>query len=236
MKKILILTTALIALTQPLFAHVHLESGAYDSNGSGGIDPGDKLALYQSDNSFPALYTGYTLALAYAQTGNYAGYYAGGLTFTVLSTNELAGGDSSYGDIAPLTGSYIEMRLISVTRTDGGAGTFAFWETGSSSPTFALVAGATPVGIMQWNLTQSTADPFGHIHGRQFTVDAPGTYEVVFQLFDTSGSPNHTPSDPFTVTFSAVPEPSALLLLGLAGLVAQFGLRQRKSAASIRKA
>ncbi len=219
MKNLLLIGSALAALTSTLSAHVHLEAGVFDSNGSGAINAGDQLTLFQSDSSFPAPYVSYTKELALAAAGTYAGYYAGGLTFTVLSTNELAGGDSSYSDIAPLSGSYVEMRLLSVTETGGGAGTFAFWEASAVAPTYSLAAGATPAGVMQWNLTQTTGDPFGHIHGRQFTVTAPGTYEVTFQLFDTSVSPIHAPSDPFTVTFTAVPEPSSLLLVGAGGVV-----------------
>ena len=70
------------------------------------------------------------------------------------------------------------------------------------------------------------ADPFGHLHGRNFTATVPGDYVVGFKLFDNSGNGTgggaiHTPSATLNIRFSAVPEPSVgvLLALGAAGLV-----------------
>lgn len=52
------------------------------------------------------------------------------------------------------------------------------------------------------------ADPFGHIHNRSFTTDQPGTYTVSYVIKDTSGL--QADSQPFTVSYSAVPEPGTL--------------------------
>lgn len=75
----------------------------------------------------------------------------------------------------------------------------------------------------------SGADPYGHIHGRSFTVDAPGAYSVAFVLHDLNNKVSD--SAPFTVTYNAVPEPAAWLSLaaGAAGL--GFALHRRRRAA-----
>jgi hypothetical protein len=49
-----------------------------------------------------------------------------------------------------------------------------------------------------------SADPFGHIHGRRYTLDRPGFYTLGLRVVDTSthghgteGAPHHSPSDLF---------------------------------------
>lgn len=70
----------------------------------------------------------------------------------------------------------------------------------------------------------SGADPYGHIHGRSFTVDAPGTYSIGFVLHDLNGAAGD--SAPFTVSYSAVPEPSVCLLIAVGAGCAFFARRR----------
>jgi hypothetical protein len=118
------------------------------------------------------------------------------------------------------------MRLESVAGPAGG--TFAFWEDGATTPTAGLAVGEMPPAPLQWALTDlggaprsPTEDPFGHIHGRQFTATTPGLYTVTFRLVDTStfgpdGGPIHAESGLYSIEFLAVPEPGTLALLALA--------------------
>jgi len=73
----------------------------------------------------------------------------------------------------------------------------------------------------------TVTDPYGHLHGRSWTASVEGTYTVDYIIRDTSGQ--HGDSAPFTVTYSAVPEPASVVLIGSAiGLLA---LARRRRAA-----
>jgi len=72
----------------------------------------------------------------------------------------------------------------------------------------------------------AVSDPYGHIHGRSWTANQPGTYTVDYILHDASGQ--HPDSAPFTVTYGAVPEPGTAALL--AGGLAALGLVRRRLA------
>ena len=73
----------------------------------------------------------------------------------------------------------------------------AFWkENDEFAPTATDKIFSVPTGTLngthRFNLTQSPeeggweSDPFGHFHGRRFTVNKPGLYTVGVQLIDTS--------------------------------------------------
>jgi hypothetical protein len=58
------------------------------------------------------------------------------------------------------------------------------------------------------NIGEPGADPYGHIHGRQFTTSKMGTYTVGFRIIDIStngagGGPIHLPSDVLLMRFQA---------------------------------
>ncbi len=80
----------------------------------------------------------------------------------------------------------------------------------------------TPDGLpggFTWNDVNgpnTAIDPYGHVHGRSFTVDTPGDYTVSYVLHDASGQ--QPDSQPFVVSYSAVPEPGAAALFALAGV------------------
>lgn len=172
----------------------------------------------------------YALQLKYNSGANKygaAGYlWDGNLTFTALSLEE----DNDSG-----AGSFLQVRLLSVTGPSGA--TFTFWERNATSPTHVAATGSSNLGYL-WNLTTGTpgstppADPGGQVHGRRFAVNQPGEYTATFQVIDYFGATTgNQPSMPLTLSFIAViPEPgtgSALLLAGACWLATR---RRRRSA------
>lgn len=221
MKKILILAALLAVSTLRAQDHGHINAGA--SGGTLIIDNyddfiGHKVALNYVPLDYVYPGTGTNLA-------KYAGYFQGNVTFTVLAATSANAGPEPN---APALGSYIHLQLVSVSGPDGGS--FGFWESGAPAPTYSMLADAGG-GADLWRLSNNNGvagtDPFGHIHGRRFTVDTPGEYVVGFRLVDLStngpgGAPIYgNPSEVYYFAFSAVPEPATgvLLLLGLGAVV-----------------
>ncbi len=85
---------------------------------------------------------------------------------------------------------------------------------------------STPNGTGTPGNVTAVTNPFGHIHGRVFTADQEGTYTVNYVLHDLAG--NQADSAPFSVTYSAVPEPASLALL--AGSAATLAFIRRRTA------
>ncbi len=213
-----VMLAAMMVQTVIFAADTHLNAGAV------GQSQGDRLVF--SNGADFAASSGYTRELTFSETGDYAGYYAGNITFTVLPTT-LDNGGPVPG--APAPGSFIMAGIQSVDGPAGGA--FAFWDDDATAPTIQYEVGydaVTPTTL--WSVSDSSlgagaagADPFGHIHGRSFTATVPGDYTIGFKLFDVSvngagGGPIHTPSDTLLIRFSAVPEPSTAGLLAAGAL------------------
>lgn len=134
--------------------------------------------------------------------------------------------DDGYPSPAPL-GAQVWLKMTIISAPDDAG--FSFWENGAVSPTHTLLAGDTSDSFSfilsepaSFGIPADQQDPYGHIHGRAFTVTTPGDYLIGFQLFDASGlgsggGPLIASSPVYEFQFTAVPEPGAFLLalLGL---------------------
>jgi hypothetical protein len=211
----------------------HIEAGAM------GTTQGSQL--YFENGATYVAGSGYLQRMTLATTGRYAGYVNTSITFTALS--RLGGAEEASPNAAAL-GSFLELGIVSVQGPTGGA--FQFWEGtgqggGAGWNVSYEVGYSVSTPTFTWDLSNpATAgdpgeDPYGHLHGRRFTVTgAQGTYTVGFQIVDTSvngagGGPIHTPSETYYVEFNAVPEPSEYA--AMAGVtLAGFALWRRRKA------
>ena len=185
------ITLATLSLTFTANAqdHGHINAGSETQL------PGSKL-IFANGADF-ATNTLYVKTLTFTNGARYAGYFQGNTTVTVLAaTPEFAGPEP----FAPALGSYLFAQLASLEGPEGGE--FGFWEAGATAPTFSIKAGET--GTNLWRITEANGspgtDPYGHIHGRRWTLTKPGLYAVGFRMFDLStngdaGGPIHTPSE-----------------------------------------
>lgn len=182
---------------------VHAQGHAHLYIGAVGTNPGDALTFDNASDL--GTNSGYVFTLNYTNAGTYAGFYAGNITLAVLAATAENGSSSPFH---PAPGSLIYAELTAVNGPTGGE--FAFWDVGATSPTFSLATGSTGTNI--WKLGQNDGapgtDPFGHIHGRQFTATRPGIYIVTFRALDLStngidGAPIHTPSESIQMYFQA---------------------------------
>jgi PEP-CTERM motif len=234
-------------------AHEHLPAGFLDTNGNNTADAGEPLRLVNAPSS------GATFHMLMRPAGQrYAGYYSldeqpraafpnDYFTFTALSDGQAELADPRHA----ATGSYIWMEITSVTGPAGGS--FGFWDIDSdnpdlgwsythTTPTVSFLANE-PAGGFKFVLSEPLdlpvgpgEDPYGHIHNRGFTTDTPGTYTIGFTLHDlsTNGPGDgsiHAPSQTYYLTFVAVPEPSTLALLVLAGVGAILFAHRRRAKA-----
>lgn len=189
--------------TLPGRADTHLFAGALGTNQN------DKL-FFSNGSSFDATLSSFALPQILRTNGLNTGYYRGdNVTFTALAgtiPNGLANGHAALG-------AQLAVQVVSVTGPTGGS--FAFWE-GDGESDLGDITFSVPVGItngtnylvISENNGEPGADPYGHIHGREFTTSAPGTYLVGLRVIDLStngvgGGPIHTPSNILPVRFQA---------------------------------
>jgi len=143
------------------------------------------------------------------------GCFVGLLTFTT----EIETANVKTLDI---TSSYNpEVQLISVDGPEGAL--FSFWENNSITPTWSRMTG--------WR--QATTDrpsfpvalnAYGHIHGRAFTTDRPGSYTVVFRINNILFS-----SADYRLTFKAVSPPPLSIRMKDGNVVISFRKRTASS-------
>ena len=203
----------------------HINAGAFNTN--------QGSQLYFGNGASYVNTSGYTRSLNYSNSGQFASWFnSSSPTFTAAAQTTNNGATPAL--YAAAYGSFLQLRIETVASGPLG-GTFAFWEDGNSTttPTFNLNVGQTVTTGNLLDLSDASigagtvgADPYGHLHGRRYAVSLPGDYLVGFRIIDTSinglnGEPIHTDSDLFLLTFRAVavPEPTALALVGL-GIVA----------------
>jgi hypothetical protein len=194
----LLASAALCAAKTRAQDHGHLNVGAASQTA------GSKLTF---DNG--ADFAGnYVKTLTFTNAGKFANLFQGNITLTALHSTDAFGQPVPGG---PAPGAFILAEIVSVDGPAGGE--FQFWETNSTSaPAISIPAGATNAAF-KFDLSEAAlgagqpgSDPFGHIHGRRFTVTKPGLYSVGFRAWDVSsngpgGGAIHTPSEVLHVYF-----------------------------------
>ncbi|NOS72307.1 MAG: hypothetical protein HOP33_20580 [Verrucomicrobia bacterium] len=173
---------------------------------------------FNNDYAFAAETSGFVLTLDY-NTNTYAGYYiTAGILNNVAFTSE---GDESITH--PVDGTQVRVRFVAVSGPPGGS--FGVWDVAgfgngnnSTTLTFSLPVGTTNGNnsvLVSENSGEPFADPYGHIHGRQFSATKPGLYLLTVQAYDAShngagGGPLHTPTSLLSIYFQAGPAISAI--------------------------
>ena len=199
------LAGALLAAATTAAAHEHLAAGANSTS------PGSPLifvnaADYASDS-------GYVFGLDAGDSGSpYEGwYYTGDLVLAALAATPNYGGPEAQ---AAAVGSHLEAVLETVQGPLGA--NFGFWETQQDGMDSTNLTWTVPVGLTNGTnhiVVSETdgspgSDPYGHIHGRIYSVDKPGLYTIGFRFVDTStngpgGGPIQSPSDRFYLYLQA---------------------------------
>lgn len=174
--------------------HLHFVAGTATPT------PGAKLLAVNS-NDF-VLDTGYVRTMTLAASGPQAGHWRVSHPFIV------AGATPPPEEGAPALGAWIHMGMVSVSGPAGGE--IGYWEVGATAPTIRLRVDET--GTNLWHISENDgspgSDPYGHIHGRNFTATKPGLYIIGFRFVDLStngigGGALHVPSDIIPVAFQA---------------------------------
>jgi hypothetical protein len=186
MKKLLLPALILATWAHP---HDHVEVGQSSQNpGQLGLDgPGYQLALFVPKGE---PFSGYAPNFP-------GGYFADELTFT-----------TEVNALNPANGSDPVIELVSVIGPAGAV--FSFWESGSTTPTWSRPS--------IWTQTESDRPSFPvilggetHAHGRIFTADRPGDYQIILRARDKNNF--FSPSTNFTMTFHAqLPPPLSIRL------------------------
>lgn len=209
--------------------HDHLIAGAQ------GTTQDDKL-IWVNEAQF-AVESGYVSKLIYTNGGPYSNTYNREMSFVALARTAPNGGPVTN---AAALGAILRGEIVSVNGPAGGV--FSFWETNSTTrvAAFSIPVGMTNTSLMfdltaseKWEGASPMADPFGHIHGRRFSVNKPGLYTVSLRLIDGStngidGNPIHRPSDLLSVNFEAVLSVGSILRTGTVNRVsfkAEPGMR-----------
>jgi hypothetical protein len=195
----LLLGSALVALASGAWAqdHGHLYIDAYSTNAGS--------QLYFGNGNLFNPTSGFVKTLFFTNAGRFAGKYWGNVTtLTGRSHNEDAH-PGDYGTNAAAPGSLLFFQIAHVQGPAGGA--FEFWENGATTPTVTVPSGTGATNLIR--VTDQGGgkpgdDPWGHIHGRRFTVTKPGVYHVSLRAWDLSTNgpargPIHTPSDLLTI-------------------------------------
>lgn len=139
------------------------------------------------------------------------GAYATELTFSAFEATS-----------ATLGTAFVRVDILAVSGPAGG--TFSFWEDEATSPTWTRPVGWSAAGADKPSFDISEDNTgYGHLHGRVFTTNQPGTYDVTFQVVDTLG--HYTASAPFVVHFTAISPPQ--LSIGKVGLSIELNFTSR---------
>lgn len=195
---------AALATAASTRADTHIYAGAVGTN------QGDQCS-FSNGHVFDATLSSYALPQILRTNGLNAGYYRGdALTFSALPATSINGGPV---EGCAAFGARLAVEVVSVDGPPGGS--FAFWD-GDGESDLGNITFSVPVGetngtdylVISENNGEPGADPYGHIHGREFTTSVPGTYLVGFRVIDistngTDGGPIQSPSDILLVRFQA---------------------------------
>ncbi len=108
-------------------------------------------------------------------------------------------------------GSLPRVELVSFAGPTGAH--FSFWEVGATTPTWTRPVGRSATATDRPSFAvHEDATGYGHIHGRAFTLDEPGVYQIVFRAVDAAFAPR-APSATYPITFHAQPPPQLSLHL-----------------------
>ena len=213
----------------------HVNAGAL-STAQGGQLYFANAAGFVSSSGF--VVTSVSPNMNYSNSGTFAGLFnTGSPTFTALAQTTNNGATPS--PFAAAYGSFLQLRLESVVSGPVG-GTFSFFDHGAVAPTYSLGVGSSVGSGNLFELSDDTlgagdpgADPFGHIHGRRYAADLPGSYQVGFRIVDTSvngfgGGPIQADSQLYLITFNAVavPEPATAAMLAMGVIAAGIKMRR----------
>ena len=180
MKRITLIVFLSVA---PVFAHDHVEVGKLTQNATQlAMDGPDVQVAVHVPRGEP--FSGYMPNFP-------GGHHAVELTFT---TEENA--------LWSAANANPRIEFVSVTGPPGGS--FSFWEVNATQPTWTRATG--------WSSTPGSGPSFpvivngdGHVHGRCFTMDKPGTYTATFRAVASAGG--LSPSTNKTITFRAQQPP-----------------------------
>ena len=198
MRVIGLVLVATATLTGMRAQHYHLNAGASAPTA------GTKL-LFQNGIFFNTN-SGFFVKMQKNATNGFEGEYVGNISMTALAADPLA---PEPGHAAP--GSFLQVELVSVSGPAGA--TISFWDRNIvegqkifTEPT-GTVNGTNRVVLSEGDGSPGS-DPYGHIHGRNWSATRPGIYTVGLRIIDTSengvnGGKIHEPSDIYYIFFQA---------------------------------
>lgn len=177
---IILITPAIGAM-----AHDHIETRRDP------VDP-SRLSVF-GDFSQTATYFPRGEAPSFALLNLPGGAYTSELTFSAFDNTA-----------PPPNGAFVRVDVLSVEGPEGA--NFSFWEQNATTPTWTRATGWSAEESGQPVVFASEdGSGYGHLHGRAFTMDRAGVYEVTFQVVDEFG--HFTASAPFVVQFTAIDPP-----------------------------
>jgi hypothetical protein len=195
------LAATLVTAANLAAQHVHVNAGALSTTGGS--------PLYFVNGDAFVTNSGWVFTSVLRTNGPAIGLFDAGVTFTSVF------GDGSDGPPAA-AGAQVALVVKGLTGPEGGS--WSFWESldgacdePGESITFSLNPGetnGTNLFVLSQNSGAPGEDPYGHCHGRVFTMNKEGLYRVTFQLVDVSrngpgGGPIHSPSQLYQMYFQA---------------------------------